>query len=512
MTSSTDVPLAPSPAARVRLDHVRILDVAHGRYLEPDVSLILHEGRIESLPGHEGQPTDRRADQAIDLGGRVAIPGLCSSHNHLQLVLPAHLLGLQDLWLAGRHGPRQVERNMADCLLHGVTLVRDAWSENLALNRRLREKIRRSEIPGPRIRQSVLVSQHGGTFAQRRHLGDRIIGRLAGIPLIPYENPASGVVAFPADASARMVREAVNRALDERGAECIKLYDQRERKITYEPGPTLMTQEQLDAAADQARRRGVPSTLHHVTVESFRRGVRAGVTSLVHVPTDGPLAPEDLRAFVAAGCILEPTLSLAYDLNWALPGCPQPDASRLGRLGQFREASYEGMVRRFWLPELQPSALAGLGKVKAGRTRVFGLLELGRVFRYFAGLCGPGMDNTRAVFAAGGKLACGNDAGALPRTPAMVGLELALIDFALREGGGRLSGADALRIATLHGALALGLADRFGSLEPGKTADIAILDRDPLTDPPVLGGPVAALFLGGRLAVNRCGLHSAPAS
>jgi imidazolonepropionase-like amidohydrolase len=52
-------------------------------------------------------------------------------------------------------------------------------------------------------------------------------------------------------------------------------------------------------------------------------------------------------------------------------------------------------------------------------------------------------------------------------------LEAAL---AVRAG---LDGATALRAITLHAAAALGLSDRLGSLEPGKEADLLILDGDP---------------------------------
>jgi len=39
---------------------------------------------------------------------------------------------------------------------------------------------------------------------------------------------------------------------------------------------------------------------------------------------------------------------------------------------------------------------------------------------------------------------------------------------------------DALRVATLHSADAIGLAKDIGSLEPGKLADLQILDANPL--------------------------------
>jgi predicted amidohydrolase YtcJ len=46
----------------------------------------------------------------------------------------------------------------------------------------------------------------------------------------------------------------------------------------------------------------------------------------------------------------------------------------------------------------------------------------------------------------------------------------------------RIGFAEALRMFTLEGARALGMADSIGTLEAGKQADIAVLDRDPRGD------------------------------
>jgi imidazolonepropionase-like amidohydrolase len=71
-------------------------------------------------------------------------------------------------------------------------------------------------------------------------------------------------------------------------------------------------------------------------------------------------------------------------------------------------------------------------------------------------------------------------------------LEMAL---AVRAG---LAEATALRAVTLNAAAALGLADRLGSLEPGKQADLIILDGDPF----LATSTVTHTIVGGRLVYN----------
>jgi 5-methylthioadenosine/S-adenosylhomocysteine deaminase len=79
--------------------------------------------------------------------------------------------------------------------------------------------------------------------------------------------------------------------------------------------------------------------------------------------------------------------------------------------------------------------------------------------------------------------------------------------------GGTLSAADALRMATLGGAAALGFAAATGSIEPGKYADLVCVDLNRLASQPTSSVPDSILFgatreqvsdvwTSGRLAVN----------
>lgn len=71
----------------------------------------------------------------------------------------------------------------------------------------------------------------------------------------------------------------------------------------------------------------------------------------------------------------------------------------------------------------------------------------------------------------------------------------------------------ALRAATIHGAQLLGMADQLGTLEPGKLADVILVDGDPLADPELWRDPARIVLVvqGGRIVVDRRGGRSAPA-
>ena len=65
----------------------------------------------------------------------------------------------------------------------------------------------------------------------------------------------------------------------------------------------------------------------------------------------------------------------------------------------------------------------------------------------------------------------------------------------------RISVPQALRAVTLGAAYTLKLDGLVGSVEPGKLADLAVLDDDPLAVPPeaLKGVGVSATVVGGRV-------------
>jgi len=98
----------------------------------------------------------------------------------------------------------------------------------------------------------------------------------------------------------------------------------------------------------------------------------------------------------------------------------------------------------------------------------------------------------RRAVAAGVKVAMGTDSGVTPHGQNL--RELAL----MVEGG--MTSAQALHATTASSAELLGLDGELGTLEPGKRADLVIVDGDPL-DVTTLAERVEAVYVDGRRAV-----------
>jgi imidazolonepropionase-like amidohydrolase len=80
-------------------------------------------------------------------------------------------------------------------------------------------------------------------------------------------------------------------------------------------------------------------------------------------------------------------------------------------------------------------------------------------------------ENVRKIHAAGGVVACGTDQSSGPATHR----ELELL------AASGIAPLDVIKIATLNSAVFLGKADKLGSVETGKLADLVLLNADPTT-------------------------------
>jgi imidazolonepropionase-like amidohydrolase len=105
-------------------------------------------------------------------------------------------------------------------------------------------------------------------------------------------------------------------------------------------------------------------------------------------------------------------------------------------------------------------------------------------------------DSVSQAIAAGVRVAMGTDSGVTRHGRNLDELGL-LVDAGM-------SPAQALHSATGSAAELMGLAAELGTIEPGKRADLVVVDGDPL-DVSTIGKRVALVYQDGRLAVDNTG-------
>jgi imidazolonepropionase-like amidohydrolase len=237
------------------------------------------------------------------------------------------------------------------------------------------------------------------------------------------------------------IRAAVRERAD-RGSDVVKIMASGGGLTTttkmYEP---QFTCDELAAAVDEAHRVGLPVTVHAHAVDAIRNALAVGVDGIEHcsfLTADGVDTPEDLVAELVARQI---PITSALGMR-PVAGAPPP-------------------------PPMVARNMAAMTAAMA------------------------------ALFARGGRVMAGPDAGIAPQKPHGI-LPRALLDMV--ELG--LDPAAVLRANTSVAAAALGLGATKGRVAPGFDADLLAVDGDPITDTSALLRPVAVFVRGQRVALR----------
>ena len=313
-------------------------------------------------------------------------------------------------------------------LAHGVTGIRDMGGERFAAVKALRDSVNAGQIAGPRMRIASPVVENQRWLAWTRDMSAR-----AGTPWRLHERfgPAS-----PEDA-VRWVDSVVVLGTDH-------------IKVRNWPDTTISR-----ALMARARERGLQVAAH--ANEPFPR---TGVGTYEHGIWP-PLRVSDAardslwRHFAANGASVVPTL-----VTWPIRLDP-PD-TLIARVDDGRIAG---------LCYVPVSAVREWRDQLAELKQETGEIDWREVYR-------GELRNAAEMHRAGVTLLAGTDIGAPLLVPGFsLHDELALL---VRDGG--LSPLQALQGATLGPARVMGLAERLGTVEAGKVADLVLLDADPLAD------------------------------
>ena len=253
------------------------------------------------------------------------------------------------------------------------------------------------------------------------------------------------------------IRRAVRQLVHE-GADHIKVMASGGGTRGTIPGRASYSTAELRAAADEAHQLGRLTVVHCRAKESMVRAVEAGLDLMEHaefLDPDGVMRydAELAEAMRAAGIWVSPTLQAA--------GYPTVLALRAKREAGGLSAAEE-------------ARLAAVEERVATRVGHFGqMLEAGLLERMVAG----------------SDSGCGN-------------LAFGHLDYDLqlmRRGG--MTAMQVLESATRVTAEAIGFGRELGTLEPGKVADLIVVDGDPSRDVGALSR-VKAVFKEGQMVVS----------
>lgn len=443
------VPLT-AQAQRVDLliTNPRVLDVRTGTVHEPR-ALTITGDLISGILG-SGDPLPAAHD-TLDAAGRLLTPGLIDVHHHLDYLLGDSISAgggfITHLTMEPDSISRYRRRFARAYLPYGVTTVRDAGDaeENLPLLVSLLE----------RSPDSPTFFAVGGALVSREE------GRT------PF--PGHAVVTDSADAAGKV------REYHRLGLRHIKLY-------------WRLREPELRGAFLEAQRLGMTVTAHiDFKVVPFETVLDLGVRQFEHAYTVGVAALTDDEYRGAWRRLAqyrgEAMGSRFYAGVMEYFNVLGPDNARMGALID-RLAATRSIVsttlhifaQRWGLAHFSTPSFATFDD-----TSDFTEEQMARVRRGYRILA----DYVRDMHERGVTLTVGTDWADPGR--AVLSEMLLLYDLGIPM-------EDVFRIATLNGAVALGIERDVGNVEVGKRADLVLFDANPLADPQAL--------LGGRTVVK----------
>ena len=365
----------PSPPQHIAIAASTVLD-GKGHTLR-DVRIVIEGSKIAAIgPGVEGLVD-------YDLRGLTVLPGWIDAHAHVTWIFGNDGKNIGTEW-ATPQDAYQAASNAWVTLMAGFTTVQSLGAPT---DVPLRDAIAKGILPGPRILTAI----------------EPLVGR----------NEATGT----ADEIRAFIRKQ-----KQSGADVIKIFASQSIR---QGGNMTLSQEQLNAACDEARKLGL-RTLVHAYKEAVRAAALAGCTEIEH----GTLAADDdLKLMAEKGTYLDPQCGLVIE-NYMLY-----KDKYIGTSGYTTEG-FAAMEKILPMDhEIVQHAVKTPGlKMVFGTDAVAG--AHGRNAEEF-------IDRVR-------------DCGVDPMT--------------------------AMISANSLGAEALGMGDQIGSIVPGFEADLIALDGNPLTD------------------------------
>ena len=453
----------PSGSAKGKalyLIHSDVVDAVHGVILH-DQTIAIRHGFIEAI--HNQPPSSREGDMILDLKNKFVIPGLIDAHCHTTMPGESFFDPLDVLTTMN-----QLKRNYVQQIKHGVTTVRDMGAMPKLLHDFITQ-IEKGELIGPRI-------VHCNSFTNIYRSHPSIDPSDLSI-FLPLGMLLTGDVNLWFKDTKEL--EAKMRENSSRGAAFIKLTMDKKSCLAGKSEIPVYKDEHLKMIFDFAQKNNLATAGHIHTKFGFDRALQYGISSMEHSIADAVLTEKEVTAMAEKKIAIVPTMIIAQMLAAEEAYDELPEKYRTDFIEREMKIRHEHIIhaslKDYTEPSIHKRNIAYLENYLK-----YGLDNLYQNHKYMPNpeiyfnilLVGPG--NLMAMKDLGIVIGCGTDSGVPLSYHGTLWREMEML--------GRIgfSNSEILQCATINNAKIIGMADKIGSVEAGKYADLTILQENPL--------------------------------
>lgn len=427
----------------VAIINVTVIDGNGGKPVK-NATVVVKDGRIFAVGANASPPSGA---QIIDGTGKYLLPGFIDSNVHTSLY--GNSRRRETVVKYGERNDELVMEFAQRQLKHGVTTVRDSYGSLMPVMK-VRDQINAGKAIGPRILAAGNIVGWGGPFSLTFSMMQE--SELTLFQQKWNDSIALGAGEDLADMTPDELRVAINKYLD-LGPNFIKYggtaHFRRPSLIGFSP-------RQQKVIVDETHKRGLIAETHATSSESLRMAVEAGIDFIQHPEILSRDYPEDLIKMIVEKdvlCGIRSNTFIGKPLNdhnrnkkaaeVALRNAPDPKSSaeqraREDRLGKYYDIQLRNAKRL----------------IKAGCT---------------VSIATDNYQGKAPEFRTSPKPAY-QEAG----TGSILAIE-GLVALGMTE-------MEALVAGTKNGAIAAGGLKDFGTVEVGKSADLVLLNANPLDD------------------------------
>jgi imidazolonepropionase-like amidohydrolase len=452
-------PTGATESKALYLIHSNVLDVVQG-IIRRDQTITIRDSVIETISSQA--PSAREGDMILDLKNQFVMPGFIDAHCHATLSGESTLNPLGLLTTIN-----QMKRNYIQQLKQGVTTIRDMGAMPKVLHNHIAQ-IEKGELIGPRV---VYCNSFTNIYGGHPDIDTAAVSIFASL-VMAFTGQPNLWFKDTADLAEKMRQNSTF------GTSFIKLTMDKKSVLCGKGEIPAYTNEHLKMIFDYAQKKSLATAGHIHSKFGFDRALQYGIGSMEHSIADAVLTEKEVTAMAKRKIAIVPTMIIAQMLA-------APEAyNELPKKYRNDFVDQEISIRREYInSSLDDYIEASIHKnniVYLENYRKYGCSNLYQRGVYLANpeiyfdilLVGP--RNLIAMKDAGIVIGCGTDAGVPFAYHGTLWREMEMLG---RVG---FSNSEALQCATINNAKIIGMADKIGSVEEKKYADLVILKENPL--------------------------------